>query len=263
MQYSYENLTFEEKLSAAGFFVTAFVSFYVPIAVCSFLGLGNLFAWFDAQSAFIEAIVYLPAWVVSYIIVAGTLSGLMSFAGTVLQSAGNAIDALSNAVASALNMAFYGTLGLAAGAVKLALYPLRVLCEFVWDQGQTQAELLFASWRERQEKRRLYRYEFRSDFRSFRDFERHFDNPGNFGPEPQPEPEPEPERKPDPPKPDAFVDACRLLGLPENGAFTREEFKTKFYAVMRKAHPDRGGSTESAMRANAAHDVIIERKGWS
>ena len=198
------------------------MSFCFPALVTVVLGLDGFWTWCGAQSPFVAILVIAPMWGLSYVIVAGHIPRPCDFRRASLSKRGRyAIESIGTAVGNGLTLAFYGSGHLAAGAVKLALHPLHVFCEFVWDQGQTQLDLWLQAWREKQEKRRLYREEFRCDFRSFRDFERHFDNPGGFDAgQDQAEPEPEPERKPDPPKRDAFADACRLFGLPENGAFT-------------------------------------------
>lgn len=271
MKAHYDQLTFEEKVSATGTVVKLFVSFYGPFVVIGVLGL-DFWNWFLAQAWPVRCLIFAPLWALSYVAVEGILRDLAIFAERLLQSAVNAADAIASAVANLLTLAVYGSGRLAAGAIGLALYPLRLLCEFVWDQAQARTNLWLQGWREAREKRRLYREEFRADFKTFRDFERYFDDPDSYGAdddgfETETEAEAEAESgrdyEPEPANPDAFTAACRLLGLPEDGSFTQEELKKQYRAAVFRTHPDRGGSNELVMDVNGANATIRMRKGWS
>lgn len=62
---------------------------------------------------------------------------------------------------------------------------------------------------------------------------------------------------PPPPNPADLreASACAALGL-RSGASEREILRA-YKALMKKAHPDRGGSTEAAARLNAARDFLL------
>ena len=52
-------------------------------------------------------------------------------------------------------------------------------------------------------------------------------------------------------------EACKLLGLAKGAS--REEVARAHRSVMKKAHPDHGGSTDLAARVNEAKDVLMRR----
>ncbi len=52
-------------------------------------------------------------------------------------------------------------------------------------------------------------------------------------------------------------EACQLLGLAKGAS--REEVARAHRSVMKKAHPDHGGSTDLAARVNEAKDVLMRR----
>ena len=52
-------------------------------------------------------------------------------------------------------------------------------------------------------------------------------------------------------------EACKLLGLPKGAS--REDVARAHRSVMKKAHPDHGGSTDLAARVNEAKDVLMRR----
>ncbi len=51
-------------------------------------------------------------------------------------------------------------------------------------------------------------------------------------------------------------EAQRLLGL--RGNATKLEVKAAHLRLMKKYHPDRGGSKDAAARINAAKDILLE-----
>ncbi len=52
-------------------------------------------------------------------------------------------------------------------------------------------------------------------------------------------------------------EAYELLGLAEGA--TREEITRRHRRMMKKYHPDHGGSTDLAARVNEAKDVLMRR----
>ena len=98
---------------------------------------------------------------------------------------------------------------------------------------------------------RAYRREFRGAFKSYRELRKAFDE-SSVNDDAQ-----------TPPAPDLFVAACRALGLPESGKFTKREFKTQYRSLLKEVHPDIAGPNKRAAEINAAIDIIKERKGWS
>ena len=50
-------------------------------------------------------------------------------------------------------------------------------------------------------------------------------------------------------------DACNLLGVRENASYG--EIKAAHLRMMKKYHPDMGGSKELAARINAAKDLLL------
>jgi len=55
--------------------------------------------------------------------------------------------------------------------------------------------------------------------------------------------------------------ARRVLGLPEE--FSKGELKAAFHEAMKRAHPDAGGTVESAQKINEAREIIELEKGWA
>jgi hypothetical protein len=52
-------------------------------------------------------------------------------------------------------------------------------------------------------------------------------------------------------------EAERLLGLRENA--TEKEVRMAHLMLMKKYHPDKGGSKDAAARINAAKDILLDR----
>lgn len=110
--------------------------------------------------------------------------------------------------------------------------------------------------------RKEWRDHHRKEFASFREFRAAFENgqsgdAGHDGAHRE-EPKFEEEERLDP-----FVGACRLLGLKENGSFTKAEMEARYRKLMMAAHPDRnGGDSKRATALNVARQVILSTKGW-
>jgi hypothetical protein len=257
-----DNPEIEEKFYAAGIVVLAVAGFFLPPFVLWLLGLEGVWAWIHSRPGLIRWPVVFILWGASVVLILGMLAGLVDFGMRALARIVNAIEWIAALTAAGLNAAVFGSVSLMKSLFGLALHPVRCLCEWGWDRGQTFIGLRLQKWREEQELRRLY-HEFRGGYRSFREFRRDFEGGGaksQAKPESGPRPEPP---KQEPPKPDPFAAACRLLGLPENGSFTAADLKTRYRALMKGLHPDIAGPNELAVQINAACTLIRTRKGWS
>ena len=60
---------------------------------------------------------------------------------------------------------------------------------------------------------------------------------------------------------DAYEAALALFELAPG--FTRKAFDRAYWAAMKRAHPDVGGSTQEAQELNAARDLIMNAHGWA
>ena len=88
--------------------------------------------------------------------------------------------------------------------------------------------------------------------------------PPRAPPQPGPRPSsPPPPAPPPDPKRQAFIAACRLLGVPESGEFTPQFLNARYRVLISAAHPDRGGDVQRAATLNTARDVIKHMKGWT
>lgn len=136
--------------------------------------------------------------------------------------------------------------------------------------------------RQRQELRRIWANEYRDQFPTFAAFldafarggrprgderqEPHFEDAPRSSPPPRRDP-PRPRPPPPPPPPDpkrqAFIAACRVLGVPDSGVFTLSQLNLRYRALISANHPDRGGNAQKAAAINAARDLIKSMKGWT
>jgi hypothetical protein len=110
-----------------------------------------------------------------------------------------------------------------------------------------------AAWVRKERKlRRAYRDEFQAHFPNYRAFRAHYEAVGRKD-----------KAAAAPSAEDAFMAACNLFGLPENGVFNEAELKARYRSLMKRIHPDIAGANDRAAAANAARKLIKERKGWS
>jgi hypothetical protein len=246
----------------------AVLSFFAPVMLLHAVGLESAWYWLARQSAWLRWPVFVTMWGCSFVVITGCVIGATGFAVRLVQSAGRGIVAISEKVNEGLNAAFYGGGALTMSLLSLVLYPVRLVCEFAWERAQGCFSVLLQRWREEQELRRLYREEFSGDFPNFRAFRRHFyeqekESAAQSAQHAQREQEQQQQQQEQAKKRDAFVDACKLLGLPEDGEFTPALLKQRYYALIRNVHPDIAGPNELALQVNAAHACIKKRKGWS
>jgi hypothetical protein len=62
------------------------------------------------------------------------------------------------------------------------------------------------------------------------------------------------------PSPDLYAEAMALLGLAPG--FDEADLKRAYKRVIRRAHPDAGGSVEEAKEVNLARDLVAQCHGW-
>ena len=116
------------------------------------------------------------------------------------------------------------------------------------------------------ELRRAYEENFRDQYRTFEDFKRAYYSRD----EEKKHEEKEHERKEDKRKEDEkketdnpqarLAEAYALLGL--TASRTQKELETQYRNLMKKVHPDAGGTQALAARVNQAKDLIMKQKGW-
>lgn len=241
-----------------------------------------------------DVISYLPWWIsLPLLVVAGVLALTVAFA---------AVGALVNLAALAwhgvtllevkltevfTNAAIYAVgvcIGLVEMLVNLLMWPLTILWEHTAMRAHNALALKAEALRQRQQLWTHWKREFRDQFPTFREFLDAFegrnqqreepqfkDQPRKDGREqgqrkqdpPRPPPPPPPPRPPPDPQRAAFIAACRVFGLPENGEFTLKDLTTRYRILISKAHPDRPGHSGHATSINVARDLIKQRKGWT
>jgi hypothetical protein len=76
-------------------------------------------------------------------------------------------------------------------------------------------------------------------------------------------PEDEGDEEPDAPEDvgDVYEAACALLGFDPDG--TADELKRAYRSMIRRAHPDAGGSAAQTIAVNEARDAIKDYRGWT
>ena len=264
--HSYNQPSAEEKLnSSASPYRKAFVSFYAcRLVVTGLLGLADFWNWFSAQSGFVRCSSSRRCGRCLTSSSPGCSRGLVMFAERLCQSAAAAIEFIGSAVANILTCLLRQP-----PALRSALSNSRFFrCASFANSSGIKAK-------------RRPAFGFRPGVKSRKSAACTVKNSVSIfaasgtssgistipaaliSDRASPSLSPEPERKPEPPKPDAFTEACRLFGLPESGSFTQEELKKRYRAAMLKAHPDRGGTDALAMEINIANTTIKRRKGWS
>lgn len=256
-----DNNQFEDRARLIGIGIVAVAALFMPTYALHLLGLDGVLQWLGSRSTAVQWGVLLPAWGISFVILLGIARGTMRFIGVLIPALFGIAERIGEATANALTAAAFGSGRLATEFLMLALLPLRCVWESARDSVTTRLGLYLQDWREEQELRRLYREEFRSEFSSFREFRQHFNNGG--GAQADPNAGAKEQARDETPKADPFASACRLLGLPENGAFTAADLKKRFLALIKGVHPDVAGPNELAAQINAANSLIRKRKGWS
>lgn len=175
----------------------------------------------------------------------------------------------------------------AIGATLLTIgLALLVAARNLWARLSARALAPITIWleatRQRQELRRLWANEYRDQYPRFADFLDAFARGGRprederqkpsfeDAPRSSPPPKRDPPRSrpsPPPPPPDpkrqAFIAACRVLGVPDSGVFTPQHLNARYRLLISAAHPDRGGNAQRAAAINAARDLINSMKGWT
>jgi CysZ protein len=187
----------------------------------------------------------LPVWLMAWValLAAGVIVAL-ALVGAAIQAADAGVRGaarLTERLAAAMaDMAVCG-----AGRLSTtALAPLARL--------RAALERAAAAARVERELRAIWKREF-PEFKTFAEFKAVYESGrlgGNGGSRPEP-------------VADAFGEACRTLGLPDNGGFSEEELKKQFRKLMAALHPDKGGSAALTKQVTAARDTICARRGWT
>lgn len=124
--------------------------------------------------------------------------------------------------------------------------PLRI----VWEKGWKPVEDRIAEFLSRMEIERELRKEYRRNYRriyaTFAEFKRAY-----FGQD---------EKKETSQTQTPLADAYAVLGLSES--CTRKQLDAQYRSLMKKVHPDVGGTPALAAKVNQAKDLIMKEKGW-
>lgn len=147
----------------------------------------------------------------------------------------------------------------AHGVMWLISLPFRLI-RLGWQYAYDLVVALIQRKRRLDELKKLYEY-VKSDYTSFEEFVSK-----TKADEAKKKADEEKRRKqnspPPAPRSDPFSQACAVLGLPCDGAFTEAEFKQRYGAIIRAVHPDIVGQNSLASQVNQARDMIRKRKGW-
>lgn len=230
--------------------INAFAAPYLAAAGLEALGLGFALKGVAGLSLWLKVPVLFVLWALSFVVVGGIALGVLAL---LYQAAIASLNGMAR-VADGVTWAGHG-LGRAGGvALGFVGYPLCLL----WQEGTTRLgnRLALVQERLRQavELRRLYREEFGDEFANFADFKKAFEEKTRQDEARQ---EYRQGRSNDP-----FVEACRLLGLPEDGSFAQADLKARYRALIRGVHPDVAGDNGVAAEINAAYGFINKFKGW-
>lgn len=239
-----------------------------------------------------EALSFLPWWIsLPLVAVAGVLALIVAVAAFVAlvfvaQQAWygslKLVDSLAGIFFSVTMAAFAGCVALLQMLVNLLMWPLTILWEHTAVRAHDALALKAEALRQRQQLLRHWKREFRDQFPTFREFLDAFEGRQPHREEPRfqdkpradgreqgqrkqepPRPPPDPPRPPPDPERAAFIAACRVFGLPENGEFTLKDLTARYRVLISKAHPDRPGHSGAATSINVARDLIKQRKGWT
>lgn len=129
----------------------------------------------------------------------------------------------------------------------LVMTPLGMLVAAYWKPLEDRVFDLINGFAFERQLREEYRANFRDQFRTFAAFKRAF-----HGEQESKKGKPEPK--------DNLGEALSLLGLTDD--CTREQLDAQHKKLIRKLHPDVGGTTGLAAAINQARDLIIAQKGW-
>lgn len=124
--------------------------------------------------------------------------------------------------------------------------PLRIGLSLVWKPVEDRLFALINGWEIERTLRAEYRKNFRTQFRTFGEFRRAY-----YGEE---------QKVGTKATGDNTAEAFALLGLKDT--CTRAELEAQHRKLMKKLHPDVGGTDGLAAKINQAKDIIIKRKGW-
>lgn len=195
------------------------------------------------------------------VIVAVLFRALALTAGRAFDSTQEAIQEFAERAADAVCVAA-GNVTREAGAMLrmvlwLALCPVTLAGSVAWEALGGVLDR-WAQARERElELKALWKQSYRREFRSFRAFLRFFESGGYDSSSPKFE-----DDAPKTPE-EVFAEACELLGLPPDGAFTKKQMDENYRELVQRYHPDKpGGSNEMTACLNAARETIRNMKGW-
>lgn len=149
--------------------------------------------------------------------------------------------------------------------LKALAWPIVLLWDRVCAAAAGVVDRMTGRLQQDQELRRLWKEEYRDQYKTFREFKEAFNNhgqetagDGERGDGERREPGfSDPGRSDDP-----FIEACRLLELPEDGDFSEVDLKRRHGRLVSALHPDKGGSNVLMMQINVARDLIKARRGW-
>ena len=138
-----------------------------------------------------------------------------------------------------------GTIKGAIAAIRLVLIaPVRIAFDAIWKPLEDRLFALVNGWEIDRDLRAEYRKNFRTQYRSFGAFKRAYHGEDQA-----------------PAAQSNLADALSLLGLTKD--CTRDQCEAQFKALMKKLHPDVGGTDGIAAKLNEAKTIIMKEKGWS
>ncbi|MBE0626423.1 MAG: hypothetical protein IH606_16605 [Burkholderiales bacterium] len=225
--------------------------------------LDSLLSWFGA----------LPWWVILIIVVgafygAGLLLTVLARAGEMLLAhlafwGDELAHWLSERISAAVIAGLRGLGRAIAVLLGYLIWPLTWLWRAVADWASGVLTGLQDWLDEDKGLRALWQKDYRDQFKTFKEFKEAFHH--GYGPQSN---DGEESRSGDsafrkaPDEPDPFAYACRVIGLPDTGAFTKEELDQKWHRYMSVVHEDKKGSKELATLINTSRDLIKKQKGW-
>jgi hypothetical protein len=131
----------------------------------------------------------------------------------------------------------------------LSTFTLRLAWDKLWKPIEDRLLEFMSALEIERQLRAEYRKNFRHQYRTFKDFKRAY-----YGEEE------EEQKRSTTSAQSPLSEAFALLGLPET--CTRAELEAQHRKLMKKLHPDVGGTQVLAAKVNHAKDLIIKQKGW-